>query len=98
MIAVYHRLAVKDWNDALDHYESESIFAGDSFKSEFEVAIARIKAMPTRYSPYFGSPIFRRARLSSFPYLIIYRIIPSGIRITVIKHESRHPRYGMTRW
>jgi toxin ParE1/3/4 len=40
----------------------------------------------------------RRALMKRFPYQIHFRILPGeAIRITVVKHEKRHPAYGMNR-
>ena len=98
MRVVMHPLVSRDFNEALDYYEKESTAAALRFDEEVTTFIPAIATMPTRYSPYRGSPIFRRAKLPTFPYLVIYRIIPNGIRVTVLKHEKRHPNYGMTRW
>lgn len=42
--------------------------------------------------------MLRRVRLKSFPYLIVYRDTPASIRVTLLKHERRHPLYGLKRW
>ena len=40
----------------------------------------------------------RRALMKRFPYLILFRVVNNAvIRITVIKHQRRHPAYGMNR-
>lgn len=39
----------------------------------------------------------RRASLRKFPYLILYKIRPDTIRVSVVKHEKRHPKYGLWR-
>jgi len=40
----------------------------------------------------------RRALMSRFPYVIYFRIQPqNAIRITVVKHQKRHPRFGQDR-
>jgi hypothetical protein len=67
------------------------------FDLQFNEVLVRIAKYPTLYSPYLGHSVFRRAKLPDFPYLIIYRLIPGGARITVVKHEKRHPSYGMKR-
>ena len=94
----YHPLVKRDLRQIVEFLDSESIFARAKFEAEFERSVLKLAAQPTLNSPYLGSPIFRRAKVPSFPHLIIYRIVPSGVRITVVKHEKRHPRYGMSRW
>jgi len=98
MIIQYHPLVKQDIAEAIDYLDAHSIFAGQKFEAEIASLIPAMATMPARYSPSRGSPIFRRAKLPTFPYLVIYRIIPNGIRVTVLKHEKRHPNYGMTRW
>lgn len=98
MEIVYHPLVKRDLREAFDFLDSVSIYARAKFEEEFEQQVLLAASMPTRYSLYLGHHIFRRAKLPSFPYLIIYRVIPDGIRVTVLKHERRRPRFGMGRW
>jgi len=40
----------------------------------------------------------RRVLMRRFPYVIYFRILnDNAIRITVVKHEKRHPAYGLNR-
>lgn len=40
----------------------------------------------------------RRSLMKRFPYVILFRVINKEIlRITVLKHERRHPAYGTYR-
>lgn len=40
----------------------------------------------------------RRALMKRFPYVIYFKALEDDvIRITVLKHEKRHPAYGMGR-
>ncbi|MFT3754987.1 MAG: type II toxin-antitoxin system RelE/ParE family toxin [Pseudoxanthomonas sp.] len=32
--------------------------------------------------------------LDGFPYSVIYREVPDGIRVVVVKHHSQRPNYG----
>jgi hypothetical protein len=45
----------------------------------------------------FLKPGFHRANLEQFPYHFIYREIPEGIRVTLLRHHRRHPEFGMER-
>lgn len=39
-----------------------------------------------------------RALMKRFPYLILFRILSEeAIQIMVVKHERRHPAYGLNR-
>ena len=79
-----------------DYYNVRSKHLGDDFVNEFERHVLRIAAMPTRWMVVRGDT--RRALMRRFPYVTLFRIVESAlIRITVIKHESRHPSYGIHR-
>jgi len=40
----------------------------------------------------------RRALMKRFPYVILFRVIADDcVRITVVKHEKRHPAFGIAR-
>lgn len=40
----------------------------------------------------------RRSLMRRFPYVIFFRVIGTeAVRITVVKHEKRHPSLGMDR-
>jgi len=39
----------------------------------------------------------RRANLTKFPYQILYEERPEGIKVMVVRHHRRSPRYGLRR-
>ncbi|MGH7943906.1 MAG: type II toxin-antitoxin system RelE/ParE family toxin [Opitutaceae bacterium] len=94
----FHPAVPNDFNAALDYYEAEGgTHLADRFEDELRGCLEAIKAGPTRFSFYQGSDLFRRIRLKGFPYLIVYRENAAIVRVTVLKHERRHPRFGMSR-
>jgi hypothetical protein len=55
-----------------------------------------IAAMPTRWMVASGD--IRRSLMKRFPYVILFRIVSDdSIRVTVVKHERRHPAFGLFR-
>jgi hypothetical protein len=52
-------------------------------------------ANPSRFHPI--KPGLHRANLKRFPYHFIYREIPEGIRVTLVRHHRRHPDLGIDR-
>ena len=68
---------------------------GDEFKKELRHFIRLAAANPGRFYP--AGSRFRRANLRRFPYHFLYREIPDGIRITLVRHHKRHPDYGLER-
>jgi toxin ParE1/3/4 len=69
---------------------------GRDFVDEFERQILTIAAMPTRWMVASGD--VRRSLMRRFPYAILFRIVADDtIRVTVVKHERRHPAFGLFR-
>jgi len=78
------------------YYNEKSQGLGDEFLDEFERHVLRVAAMPTRWMVVRGD--IRRSLMKRFPYVILFRMVDSGtIRVTVVKHERRHPAYGLQR-
>jgi plasmid stabilization system protein ParE len=94
----FHPAVQQDFNAAIAYYETASgLHLADRFEAEFRASLAAIKASPTRFPPYHQSPLFRRARLINFPYVVLFRTTPVAIRVTLLKHERRHPLHGLHR-
>lgn len=95
----FHPAVQSDFNAAVACYEAEAgKNLADRFEAEFRRQLEAIKVGPTQFAYYHHNRIFRRCRLPHFPYLIIYRESTTGIRITLLKHERRHPLFGMAQW
>lgn len=91
----YHPAVEQDIAEVLSHYDAISPVLGDEFKGELRHFIQIAAANPGRFHP-FGLK-FRRVNLRRFPYHFLYREIPDGIRITLVRHHKRHPDYGLAR-
>ena len=92
----YHPTIEIELAEIRDYYNEQSRNLGDEFINEFERHVLRIAAMPSRWMVVRGD--MRRALMKRFPYLILFRVVDASvIRVTVIKHERRHPSYGMDR-
>lgn len=58
--------------------------------------IMAIAAMPIRWMVVERD--LRRALMERFPFVIVFRIVDGGtIRVPVVKHEHRHPAFGLNR-
>jgi toxin ParE1/3/4 len=69
---------------------------GDEFVEEFERQILRVASSAKQWSVIQQG--IRRALLRRFPYVIYYKYVEADrIRITVVKHQRRHPSYGIDR-
>lgn len=92
----YHPGIEADLVQIRDYYNERCRNLGNDFIDEFERQVFRIAATPCRWRVARGDT--RRALMRRFPYLILFRVVDdSVVRITVIKHERRHPAYGLNR-
>ena len=96
MEVVYHRFVVRDLRMALNYYELEGgTKLADRFFAEVEEGVAKILTQPTAH--YFSDGGYRRKALRSCPYHILYEVDALGIWIGILRHDRRHPSYGMRR-
>ena len=91
-----HPDAEQDVAEAAAFYEQEGSAALSArFLTEFERASKLVLA-----NPGLGTPRARGRRgfrTIGFPYTVIYREMPRGVRILVVKHDRRRPGYGGSR-
>jgi plasmid stabilization system protein ParE len=96
MDVTFHRLIPRDLRRALAYYESEGgPILGDRFFRAVEECVVRIHDHPE--ANHFSDSGCRRAALETFPYHFLYEIDSSGIGIAVLRHDRRHPSYGLRR-
>jgi len=91
----YHPAVEQDVAEALRRYDALSQRLGEEFKVEMRRLIAVAAAKPSRF--HLIKTGFHRANLRRFPYHVIYREIAGGIRVTLVRHHRRDPRFGMER-
>jgi plasmid stabilization system protein ParE len=92
----YHPAIADELEEIREHYEACSPGLGSDFVDEFERQVLMIAAMPTRWMVASGD--IRRSLMKRFPYVILFRIVSDdSIRVTVVKHEKRHPALGLFR-
>ena len=83
----YHPSVRRDVAEAMRRYKAVSEKLADDFKAELRRVIAMAAVNPKRFHPV--KPDFHRANLQQFPYHFIYREIPEGIRVTLVRHHRR---------
>ena len=92
----YHPAIAKELEEIRDYYESFSERLGRDFIDEFERQTLLIAAKPERWMVVRVD--VRRALMKRFPFVIHFRLLDGDvIRITLVKHERRHPAYGTDR-
>ena len=88
-----HRLAEEDLAGAIRFYKRE---AGPGvarrFLNEFERVATLLERLPDIGTPLAGDR--RTFPLLDFPFSVIYRRDESGLRVLVVRHQSRDPAFG----
>ena len=96
MEIIYHRRIQKDIRSALAFYEDEGgPKLGDRFFADVEEAVAKVIRSPQGF--HFIAPNLRRASLDSFPYHFLYEENQRKVRFLVLRHDKRHPNFGLRR-
>ncbi len=95
MKVVYHPDVQRVVSRILRYYDSLNDHLGDEFWEELNSFISQAAANPQRF--HFEARDRRRVNLRRFPYHFLFREIPDGIRITVVRHHKQHPDRGLER-
>ena len=95
MKVVYHPAVQRDVSRILRHYDGINDRLGDEFWEELISFINKASTNPQRFR--FEAQDRRRVNLKRFPYHFLFREIPGGIRITVVRHHKQRPERGLER-
>ena len=90
-----HRLAEYELNEAAQYYDLEDRGLGAAFLDEVDRCIQSIQAAPEAGAILRGT--IRRRLLRRFPYAVLYKITPSGIRVLAVMNLRRRPTYWVGR-
>lgn len=93
----FHIRVQTEVNEAVCWYEEQSAGLGDDFYSKFSDAVKAVIAHPEGFGFWSRSTTIRRAKLKRFPYDVLFEIRPDAVRIVCLRHEKRHPGFGMGR-
>jgi DNA-binding YbaB/EbfC family protein len=86
----------RDLRNALAYYEENvGRDVADSFYEKLMERIEQVRDNPQQF-PFFECDI-RRTNLDRFPYNLLYRTTGRVVRILVLRHNRRNPRYGTRR-
>ena len=92
----YHPAIERELREIIKYYNDCSDGLGAEFLNEFERQIQRIASRPTRRITVESN--IRRSLMRRFPYVIYFRVLENDtLRVTVVKHQRRHPDYGRNR-
>ena len=92
----FHRLAIREYEEARAWYERRREDLGDAFTDEVDRAISRIARSPSRWPAVFVR--FRRVRLRRFPYILYYHVVDDSLALVLaVAHARRRPGYWRRR-
>ncbi|MGH8614799.1 MAG: type II toxin-antitoxin system RelE/ParE family toxin [Gammaproteobacteria bacterium] len=83
----FYKAAEREFDEAVQYYESQLPGLGDRYRQALKEALDRVKLFPEAYSPL--SKRTRRCLVSKFPYGIIYKL--AGKQIIVVAVAHLHP-------
>jgi toxin ParE1/3/4 len=84
-------IAEKELNDSVCFFNGRSDGLGERLLADFESIMERLGKYPES-GPRVSRKL-RIARLSDFPYNVVYHIEPKRILVAAFAHQSRKPRY-----
>lgn len=92
----FHPSTVNDVNDAATYYERQRPGLGAEYLHEVDAALRRLEAEPFLFPPVDSH--LRRCVVHRFPYTIVFRVLDRDvIRVLLIRHHRRDPRFGIAR-
>ena len=91
----FHRLAEYELNETAQYYDLEDPGLGAAFLDEVDRCLQSIQAAPEAGAILRGT--VRRRLLRRFPYAVLYKITPSGIRVLAVMNLRRPPTYWVGR-
>ena len=91
----FHLLAEHELNEAAQYYDLADPGLGAAFLEEVDRCLQSIQAAPEAGAILRGA--VRRRLLRRFPYGLLYKIKPSGIRILAVMNLRRRPTYWVGR-
>jgi plasmid stabilization system protein ParE len=95
MEVTYHPLVKRDVAEVLRYYHGVSPVLAAEFEEELRSMISRAAENPLHF--HIVARDFRRINLRRFPYHILYDVGPNAVRVMLVRHNKRHPDYGMNR-
>ncbi len=95
MEVIYHPQVRGDVEKALNYYRKICDRLADEFHAELRDIINRAAENPLRF--HLANEGFRRANFNRFPYHLLYEVRSECVRVMLVRHNKRHPQYGLPR-
>lgn len=95
MEVTYHPLVQRDVLEILRYYHRISPRLTAEFQDELRGLIKQAAVNSLRF--HLTDCNFRWINLRRFPYHILYDASPNLVRVMIVRHNKRHPQFGMNR-
>ena len=92
---IFHRAARAEFDEAHAWYEKQRPGLGEEFSERVHEVLNSIATFPEIHQCTYKD--VRRAVVRRFPYLILYRIKPSRVRVIAVFHSRRNPAIWQAR-
>lgn len=93
----FHHRVQSEVNEAARWYEEQRDGLGDDFFRHLTAAFDLIATRPEGFGFWLNSKTVRRIKLKRFPFAVLYEIRPEKVRVLCVRHDKRHPRFGLGR-
>lgn len=92
----FHQKVYSDIDKIMEYYEQAATpQLADEFYRELRFFFQKAVEQPERFA--IRERDIRRANLLRFPYHFLFRIAEDSVRILVVRHNQRHPSFGIKR-
>jgi toxin ParE1/3/4 len=91
----YHPLVKADVLRIQQYYHGISRRLANEFEEELRETVRKAASNPLR--SHMVERGFRRVNLGRFPYHILYEIKGELLRVMIVRHNKRHPNFGLSR-
>lgn len=91
----FYKAAQKEFDSAVEYYETQLSGLGSRYRREVRDCLARIELFPDSYSGI--SARTRRCLVGTFTYGIIYQAASDEIIVVAVAHLHRRPDYWVPR-
>jgi toxin ParE1/3/4 len=85
--------AIVELQDAYKWYEDQRIGLGDELVGEIELCLSSISEYPERYGYIRQSKVYRRMRVSRFPYMVVYEVIENTVTVVSVFNFKRNKQF-----
>jgi len=92
---LFHSAVQNEIREILSYYGGISDRLADDFWTELTQSFDYARRFPERH--HFDPSGRRRSNLQRFPYHFLFRTSDSQVKVTVVRHNSRNPAYGIRR-